>query len=98
MNVHVFFGLSACLDLIAWGLVAKLYVWPALRALPRKSANPARQAASQELSVGAAQFHRARRLWRSRRDPAGVGDDHRADLPMGVRDRARVALKHLGDH
>lgn len=38
MNVHVLFGLSAFLGLIAWGLVAKLYVWPALRAIPRKSA------------------------------------------------------------
>ena len=38
MTVEALFGLSALLGLIASGLVAALYVWRPLRALPRENA------------------------------------------------------------
>ncbi len=35
MPFPVLFGISAVFGLIAWGVVAWLYIWPALRKLPR---------------------------------------------------------------
>ena len=35
MNVRLAFGLSVALSFLMWGLVAKLYLWPALASRPR---------------------------------------------------------------
>lgn len=38
MDVQALFGLSVVMNFVALGLVAKLYIWPALRTLKRHDA------------------------------------------------------------
>jgi hypothetical protein len=38
MPLRAMFGISVILNFISWGIIAKRYIWPALRRVPRTEA------------------------------------------------------------